>query len=195
MSATPEPLFTHIDHVGIAVPDLDAAIAFYEETYGMALLHEETNEEQGVRGSGPVVLKSLGIADLGTIVQAAGGVIAVVGLAMAAVALWLRRSVKNQTQLRDVEIDRRLRGRSEMEAELVDAEMRAKTELTALGLPDLPAAEDLLAREDAHIAQIDLLGAQLDGLVGKEPPSTLVTMYPPRLAGTAATRYQDAAEL
>jgi methylmalonyl-CoA/ethylmalonyl-CoA epimerase len=42
-------LFTMIDHVGIAVPDLDAAISFYRDTYGMALLHEETNEEQGVR--------------------------------------------------------------------------------------------------------------------------------------------------
>ena len=125
---------------------------------------------------GPVVLESLGIADLGAIVQVVGGIIAVVGLALAAVALWLRRSVKNQTQLRDVEIDRRLRGRSEMEAELVDAELRTKAELTALGLPDLAAAEDLLAREEAHVAQIDLLGAQLDGLVGKEPPSTLVTM-------------------
>ena len=42
-------LFTMIDHVGVAVPDLDAAIAFYEQTYGMTMLHEETNEEQGVR--------------------------------------------------------------------------------------------------------------------------------------------------
>jgi DNA repair exonuclease SbcCD ATPase subunit len=125
---------------------------------------------------GPVVLESLGIADLGAIVQVVGGVIAVVGLVMAAVALWLRRSVKNQTQLRDVEIDRRLRGRSEMEAELVDAELRTKAELTSLALPDLAAAEDLLVREDAHIAQMDLLAAQLDGLVGKEPPSSLVTM-------------------
>jgi methylmalonyl-CoA/ethylmalonyl-CoA epimerase len=49
MSSLTGPLFTHIDHVGIAVPDLDAAIAFYRDTYGMALLHEETNEEQGVR--------------------------------------------------------------------------------------------------------------------------------------------------
>ena len=40
---------TMIDHVGIAVADLDAAIAFYRDTYGMALLHEETNVEQGVR--------------------------------------------------------------------------------------------------------------------------------------------------
>ena len=42
-------LFTMIDHVGIAVADLDAAIAFYRDTYGMQLLHEETNQEQGVR--------------------------------------------------------------------------------------------------------------------------------------------------
>lgn len=42
-------LFTMIDHVGIAVADLDAAIAFYRDPYGMQLLHEETNAEQGVR--------------------------------------------------------------------------------------------------------------------------------------------------
>ena len=42
-------LFTMIDHVGIAVPDLDAAIAFYRDAYGMKCLHEEVNEEQGVR--------------------------------------------------------------------------------------------------------------------------------------------------
>jgi methylmalonyl-CoA/ethylmalonyl-CoA epimerase len=42
-------LFTAIDHVGIAVPDLDEAIAFYRDAYGMRVLHEETNEEQGVR--------------------------------------------------------------------------------------------------------------------------------------------------
>ena len=41
-------LFTHIDHVGIAVRDLDEAIAFYEEKYGMRMAHREVNEEQGV---------------------------------------------------------------------------------------------------------------------------------------------------
>lgn len=45
----PEDLFTAIDHVGIAVADLDEAIAFYASSYGMAVLHSETNEEQGVR--------------------------------------------------------------------------------------------------------------------------------------------------
>ncbi|MDQ6716109.1 MAG: methylmalonyl-CoA epimerase [Actinomycetota bacterium] len=42
-------LFTAIDHVGVAVADLDEAIAFYRDTYGMRLAHEEVNEEQGVR--------------------------------------------------------------------------------------------------------------------------------------------------
>ncbi len=42
-------LFTKIDHVGIAVADLDEAIAFYAEKFDMAVVHEETNEEQGVR--------------------------------------------------------------------------------------------------------------------------------------------------
>jgi len=42
-------LFTAIDHVGVAVNDIDEAIAFYRDTYGMSLLHEEVNEEQGVR--------------------------------------------------------------------------------------------------------------------------------------------------
>jgi methylmalonyl-CoA/ethylmalonyl-CoA epimerase len=42
-------LFTAIDHVGVAVADLDEAIAFYETTYGMRLAHQEVNEEQGVR--------------------------------------------------------------------------------------------------------------------------------------------------
>jgi methylmalonyl-CoA/ethylmalonyl-CoA epimerase len=42
-------LFTAIDHVGVAVADLDAAIAFYRDTFGMTLQHEEVNEEQGVR--------------------------------------------------------------------------------------------------------------------------------------------------
>ncbi len=42
-------LFTKIDHVGIAVPDLDEAIAYYAETFGVHSVHEEVNEEQGVR--------------------------------------------------------------------------------------------------------------------------------------------------
>lgn len=39
---------TAVDHVGVAVPDLDAAIAFYTDTLGGRLAHRETNEAQGV---------------------------------------------------------------------------------------------------------------------------------------------------
>jgi methylmalonyl-CoA/ethylmalonyl-CoA epimerase len=38
-----------IDHVGVAVPDLDIALKFYAETFGMHCVHEETNHDQGVR--------------------------------------------------------------------------------------------------------------------------------------------------
>jgi methylmalonyl-CoA/ethylmalonyl-CoA epimerase len=38
-----------IDHVGIAVADLDEAIEFYARVFGMRCVHQETNEEQGVR--------------------------------------------------------------------------------------------------------------------------------------------------
>jgi methylmalonyl-CoA/ethylmalonyl-CoA epimerase len=38
-----------IDHVGIAVADLDEAIAFYRDHFGILSVHEEVNEEQGVR--------------------------------------------------------------------------------------------------------------------------------------------------
>jgi methylmalonyl-CoA/ethylmalonyl-CoA epimerase len=42
-------VFLRVDHVGIAVPDLDEAIAWYGATFGLASVHEEINEEQGVR--------------------------------------------------------------------------------------------------------------------------------------------------
>ena len=56
-------LFTHIDHVGIAVPDLDEAVAFYQEAFGMTVLHTETNTEQGVREA------MVGVGDSGSCVQ------------------------------------------------------------------------------------------------------------------------------
>ena len=41
-------MFDRVDHVGIAVRDLDAAIAFYEAAFDVKLAHRETVEEQGV---------------------------------------------------------------------------------------------------------------------------------------------------
>lgn len=57
------PLFTAIDHVGIAVPDLDEAIAFYEKVYRMTKVHEEVNEDQGVREA------MMAVGDSGSCVQ------------------------------------------------------------------------------------------------------------------------------
>ena len=41
-------MLDRIDHTGVAVDDLDAAIKLYEEVLGMPLVHRETVDEQGV---------------------------------------------------------------------------------------------------------------------------------------------------
>jgi methylmalonyl-CoA epimerase len=41
-------MFARVDHIGVAVEDLDAAIALHEDAYDMALVHREVVEEQGV---------------------------------------------------------------------------------------------------------------------------------------------------
>jgi len=41
-------MFGRIDHVGVAVEDLDAAIALYEQSFEMELAHREAVESQGV---------------------------------------------------------------------------------------------------------------------------------------------------
>lgn len=110
---------------------------------------------------------------LTSILQVAGGVLAVIGLILAVAAWWVGRGDRVQQQLRDVEIDRRLRGRSEMEAALRQAELDTSAQLAGLELPDLAAAESLLAAEQEHAGAIDRLSAQLDGLVGKQPPAEL----------------------
>ena len=60
---TPDPLFLGVDHVGIAVPDLDEAIAFYADAFGMRVVHEEVNEEQGVREA------MMAVGDSGSCIQ------------------------------------------------------------------------------------------------------------------------------
>jgi methylmalonyl-CoA epimerase len=41
-------MFARVDHIGVAVDDLDAAVALYEGTFGMELVHREVIDEQGV---------------------------------------------------------------------------------------------------------------------------------------------------
>ena len=59
----PPGLFTAIDHVGVAVPDYDAALDFYQRVFGMRVVHEEVNEEQGVHEA------MLAVGDSGSCVQ------------------------------------------------------------------------------------------------------------------------------
>jgi methylmalonyl-CoA/ethylmalonyl-CoA epimerase len=44
-------MFTAVDHVGVAVDDLEAALALYRDTLGMPLVHRETVTEQGVEAA------------------------------------------------------------------------------------------------------------------------------------------------
>ncbi|HXR54915.1 MAG TPA: methylmalonyl-CoA epimerase [Acidimicrobiales bacterium] len=44
----PGGLFTEVDHVAVAVADLDAAMAWYEETFGARVVHREVVESDGV---------------------------------------------------------------------------------------------------------------------------------------------------
>jgi methylmalonyl-CoA/ethylmalonyl-CoA epimerase len=41
-------VFGRIDHVGVAVEDIDAALPLYRDALGLSLVHRETVEEQGV---------------------------------------------------------------------------------------------------------------------------------------------------
>ena len=56
-------MLTRIDHVGLAVRDLDQAIAFYARTFDVQVVHEEVNEEQGVREA------MLAVGDSGSCIQ------------------------------------------------------------------------------------------------------------------------------
>ena len=41
-------MFNRVDHIGVAVEDIDASLELYERDYGMTLVHRETVAEQGV---------------------------------------------------------------------------------------------------------------------------------------------------
>jgi methylmalonyl-CoA/ethylmalonyl-CoA epimerase len=44
-------MLSAIDHVGVAVEDIDAALALYEGSLGLPLVHRETVPEQGVEAA------------------------------------------------------------------------------------------------------------------------------------------------
>ena len=98
---------------------------------------------------------------------------AVTGLILAVVAMWLRRGDKTQKQLRDEQVNRRLRGRSEIEHELRGVRTERDELLARMDLPGTAEAEERLRLEEAHVAEIEQRRARLGGLVGDEPPDTL----------------------
>lgn len=61
-----KPFVTAIDHVGVAVPDLAEAIAFYQDTLGLELTHDEVNEAQGTHEA---MMRAPGDDGTGTAVQ------------------------------------------------------------------------------------------------------------------------------
>lgn len=44
-------MFNRVDHIGVAVEDLDASLELYERDYGMTLVHREIVAEQGVEAA------------------------------------------------------------------------------------------------------------------------------------------------
>jgi methylmalonyl-CoA/ethylmalonyl-CoA epimerase len=56
-------MLRRIDHVGLAVTDLEAAIEHHERVFGLRVVHEEVNEEQGVREA------MLAVGDSGDCIQ------------------------------------------------------------------------------------------------------------------------------
>jgi uncharacterized protein YhaN len=139
-----------------------------------------------IAGTWFVVDPLLELVDLGNLPLFAGIASAAVGAILAGVGLWIRRRDQLSRQMRHDQISRRLRGRSEIEAELREAEAETAQGLGSIGAPDLDAANITLAAEEAHVARIDQLSAQLDGLVGKEPAETL-----PKLRDAAALEIEQ----
>ena len=121
---------------------------------------------------------------------AAGGVVAAIVAVLLAVYARARRraafDLRRQKQLRDVEIARRLRGRSQLQDDLRRAEADLGAQLATIEVATPSEAEDLLAREDAHVQTIERNRAQLEGLVGKEPVETL-----PKLRDAAALEIEQ----
>jgi methylmalonyl-CoA/ethylmalonyl-CoA epimerase len=107
-------LFGQIDHIGVAVEDLDAGIALYEGTFGMPLVHRETVPSQGVEA----VLLDVGDAHV-ELLRPLG--------ADTAVAKFLEKRGQglHHVAYRVPAIDAALRRLDEAGVELIDAEARS----------------------------------------------------------------------
>ncbi|HEX9044932.1 MAG TPA: AAA family ATPase, partial [Candidatus Limnocylindrales bacterium] len=113
------------------------------------------------------------VGAIGENVTYVGAALAAVGLLLAVIARRITRSARLDQQMRDDEIDRRLRGRSQLKLDLQEAEREEAEKLASLGYEGLADAEAALEAESRHVAEIERITATLAGLVGNEPPETL----------------------
>lgn len=133
----------------------------------------------GLAGAGVLVavvgtgLGLAGIANLGIAPGVVGAVVALVGLAITWLGLRERNADRVTRQMKDEEVARRLRGRSDMEVELKRDRIERDEILSKLDLPGTAEAEERLAAETAHVARIDSSRTRLAGLIGDEHPDTL----------------------
>ncbi|MEO8228995.1 MAG: AAA family ATPase [Chloroflexota bacterium] len=157
--------------------EVEAAATTWRRTAIFALVVVLAALGLGVAGQllGEAPVLSLADAGLAVGIGIAGLVgigVLVLGLILFAVAFRQRKAAsdfRRQRELAENEVERRLRGRSQMEAELRQAEADNSAQLLGLSLPDVAAAEDMLASEEAHVASIEELNARLEILVGREP--------------------------
>ena len=166
------------------IAELRAQLGDGPSTVDFEIAIPESRWRRFAIAAGALAVAGLAAAIIGFVIDqfpalVGGLAAAVLGLGLAAGARSQRRAafdLRLQQQLRDDEIARRLRGRSQFEEDLKRRVMDRDAQLASLELADLPAAEDLLAREDAHVQAIGRARAQLEGLVGKAPMETLPTL-------------------
>jgi uncharacterized protein YhaN len=129
----------------------------------------------------PRDLPALTVNGLGMTVTLPGATILAVLLALFGVGLALvarrqrlrARRIRRTKDLRDQEVERRLRGRSLLEQDLRTEEAMVSNLLAALDAPDIAAVERLADAEEAHVGKILRLRAQLEGLIGRDPANEL----------------------
>lgn len=132
-----------------------------------------------------------GLGDLAYAPLAIGVVLLVVGIAARVRAVRQHQADRVTRQMKDEEVARRLRGRSDMEEELKAARNEREAALATLELPGIAEAEERLAAETAHVARIDQGRARLAGLLAGEAAETL----PEKRSAAAADIERDTAAL
>ncbi|HYL41487.1 MAG TPA: hypothetical protein VET90_09270, partial [Candidatus Binatus sp.] len=154
--------------LGVAVLDAVGVLPSELLAYHLRLLGE------GIEIPGPSLLAAMLVL--------AGAVLGAIGRRQRIRAQDFHRA----KAMRDAEIERRLRGRSQLEQELQMAEVMLQDQLAAIELPDVGAVEALVRSEEEHVATILQKRAQLEGLVGREPIETL-----PQLRDAAAVEIEQ----